>query len=491
MAAAGAPFSIREYAARARAEGGGGWPFGGDAGALPPVEVRRFRWWEDEAAAVEDEEGEVERRMAAKRRKRSVAELFAAVPRVARGQGCGKGKASKSKPDGKENGKGKVVLAVRVKASDGKKKKKNPIGIDGLLGMQSRCLSQNSEQNTQHNAETTMRLMGKTVTLGTSTIQCRGLNNETPGLVDPSSACRISDGGRQPSGNPSHFSFVPAAIPSFVLDTSSFRTNGPNQQLELGTANNVYVHPAGWCNEGEIRHQRPVVAKHVQSNAEDMLPGSMHHRHTQTVAPESSLNGRNSIRNFMEERPAPYQSSYLTQQFSRRTPRPPVSSSASGYPVQNSPGLITQTKFTSLRPLPPSVIPSHVYSDAYAPPHGSVTAFHPPVPVPYPVSNSSSPGNAMLEDESIRWTMMGSKAEGLEHTRRSCKRPAEKDDAFLTLPKKPCTAARKELNMLPFPENGLESRGSRPDPQARGMPVCLVDEPEADLPHGQFLPTRW
>ncbi|KAF8715780.1 hypothetical protein HU200_026729 [Digitaria exilis] len=120
----------REYAARSRARAeGGGWPFGGDAGKLPPMEVRRFRWWED-AAAAEDEEGEVERRMAAKRRKRSVAELFAAVLRVARGrQGCGKGKAAKRKLGGRDNGKGKLVL----KASNGKKnkkKKKAPAGND-------------------------------------------------------------------------------------------------------------------------------------------------------------------------------------------------------------------------------------------------------------------------------------------------------------------------------------------------------------------------
>ncbi|CAL4894452.1 unnamed protein product [Urochloa decumbens] len=375
-----------------------------------------------------------------------------------------------------------------------------------LLGMQSRCLSQNSGQNTQHNAETTMRLMGKTVTLGTNAIQCRGLDNDTPcsskqtgaedqffqgtrmnvfpqlfhgGLVDPPSACRISDGERQQSGNPSHFSFVPAATPSFVLDTSSFRTNNHIRQPELGTANNVYVHPSG---EGEIGHKQPVTARQVQSNAEDMLPGSVRGRHTQTVAPRSSLNRRNSIRNFMEERPAPYQSSYLTQQFSRTTQRPPIPPFPSGY-VQNAPGMANQTKFTSLRPLPPSVIPSQVYIADYAPTRGSVAAYHPPppVPVPYPVSNPSAPGNAIFEDERMRWTMVGSKPEGLEHTRRNCKRPAEKDDVFLMLPKKPSPAARKELNMLLFPENGVEFRGPRPDPQGRDVPARLDKEPEADL----------
>lgn len=123
----------REYAVRARAEGeGGSWPFGGDAGPLPPVEVRRFLWWQDEAAAVEEEEVEVERRMTAKRRKRSVAELFAAVPRVPRGRGgghgCGKGKkAATAKRKAEKDDKGKLVLAVSVKT---KKKKKVPAGID-------------------------------------------------------------------------------------------------------------------------------------------------------------------------------------------------------------------------------------------------------------------------------------------------------------------------------------------------------------------------
>ncbi|RLN30131.1 uncharacterized protein C2845_PM05G31990 [Panicum miliaceum] len=719
MATVGAPFSIREYAARARAEGEG-WPFGGGAGPLPPVEVRRFRWWEDvAAAAVEDEEGEGEgegeRRMAAKRRKRSVAELFAAVPTVARGQGCGKGKAAKRKLDGKE----KVVLAVRVKASKGSKKKKAPTttGIDVrekeksggvkstsisvsqlfqhsirkrkpknslskekgnkevsvLLGRKSkkgnrksvlerhkkaitnsiraqsickkqsktgfstvldntdiRCKSSSykskhvtfsdgtdifrwtahlPEDNTEQpqSVQTSQRstreghdhrntdkpqlvcqqadaisgaventsslsenvvsagvhhavpltkpkdrtILGTSVDLNhcietsnssnclnsislaclsrkvtfqnfngvnshldsddglSSDVECLGERNHMVSQASyapasltakaisgdrspqsqPSSSClceksrstlqeRISDGERQSTGNPSHFSFVPAAVPSFVLDTSSFRTNSHNQQPELATANNRYVRSGGWCNEGEIGHQQPVMAKQVQSNAEDMLSDSMHLRHTQTLAPESSLNRRNNVRDFMEQRQVP---SYLPQQFYRMTQRPPLSSFASSYPVQNAPGLTTQTKFTSLRPLPPSVIPSQACNADYAQPHGSITAFHPPVPIPYPVSNPSAPGNAIFEDESMRRTILGSKPEGLEHVRRNYKRPAEKDDAFLTLPKKPCTAALKELSMLPFPEKGLEFRGPRPDPQARDTPICVDDDPEADL----------
>lgn len=376
-----------------------------------------------------------------------------------------------------------------------------------LLGMRNHYLSQNFGQDTQHNVETTMRLMGKTVTLGTSSIQHRCLNNETPcsskqsqaedqffqgtrtkvfpqlfhgGLVCPPSACRISDGERQPSGNPSHFSFVPAAVRAFVPSASNFRTSGHNQQPELATTNNRYVQPVDWRNESELGNQQPVVGNQVQSNAEDMLLGSI-----QTVALEPSFNTRNSARNFMEKGPAPYQSSYLKQQqFSNMAQRTTASSFASGHAVQKAPGLTTQTKFTSLRPLPPSVIPSNVYSSDYAPPpHGSVATFQPPVAIPYPPSNSSAPGNGMLESESMRWTMMGSKPEGLEHLKNS-KRPAEKDAVPMTLPKKPCTPAQKGPHMLPFAGTGLEFRGSRPDAQPSGtafMPICLDDEAEADL----------
>ncbi|KAG2626352.1 hypothetical protein PVAP13_3KG349400 [Panicum virgatum] len=364
-----------------------------------------------------------------------------------------------------------------------------------LHGMQSLCLSQNSEQNTQHNTETTMRLMGKTVTLGTSGIQYRDLDNKTPrsskqtqtedqflqgtrmnvfpqlfhgGLVDPPSACRISDGERESTGNPSNFPFVPAAVPSFVLDTSSFRRNSHNQKPELATANNRYARSGGWCNEGETGHQRPVMAKQVQSTAEDMLSGSMHRRHSQTLAPESSINRRNNVRDFMEQRQVP---SYLPQQFNRMTQRPPVSSFASSYPVRNGPGLTTQTKFTSLRPLPPSVIPSQACNADYAPPHGSITTLHPPVPIPYPISNSA---NAIFEEETMRWTMMGSKPEGLKHVRRNYKRPAEKDDAFLTLPKK--RIHRHETRL---------SASTR----SRQRIYDLVTE--NPMPSGQLLPAGW
>lgn len=361
-----------------------------------------------------------------------------------------------------------------------------------LLGLRSRCPSQNSGQGMQHNAETTLRLMGKTVTLGTSSsMHCRGLNNGTPAcsskqsqaedrgtrtkvfpqlfhgglaLADPAAACRISDGERQPSGHPSRFSLAPAAVRAFLPGTSSFRTGGHNQQPELATASkNPYL--------------------------------SIHCRH----APESSFNARNSFRNFTEKGPAaPYQSSsYLTQQLSsnmaQRTAAA-ASSSASGYGVQRPPGLsltTAQTKFTSLRPLPPSVVPSHAYG---APPHGPVTVFHPSAPpVPYPASNSGGPGSsdAVLEIESVRWSVVGSKPEGSERL-RSCKRAAEMDaDVSVALLKKPLTvaaaaAARQGLDMLlPVAETGSEFRGStRPEPEAQPRPsgtsttpICVDDEP--------------
>lgn len=388
-----------------------------------------------------------------------------------------------------------------------------------LLGLRSRCPSQNSGQGIQHNAETTLRLMGKTVTLGTSSsTHCRGLNNGTPAcsskqsqaedrgtrtkvfpqlfhgglaLADPAPACRISDGDRQPSGHPSRFSFAPAAVGAFLPGTSSFRTGGHNQQPELATASkNPYLQPVGWRNESELGNQQPPggTANQVQSNAEDMLMGSTIHTHCRH-APESSFDARNSVRNFVEKGPAaPYQSSssYLTQQLSSNMAlRAAASSSscASGYGVQ--------TKFTSLRPLPPSVVPSHAYS---APPRGPATVFHPSAPpVPYPASNSGGPGSsgAVLEIESVRWSVVGSKPEGSERL-RSCKRAAEKDaDVPVALLKKPLTvaaaaAAREGLDMLlPVAETGSEFRGStRPEPDAQPRPsgtsttpICVDDEP--------------
>ncbi|XP_062181559.1 uncharacterized protein LOC133885822 isoform X2 [Phragmites australis] len=377
-----------------------------------------------------------------------------------------------------------------------------------LLGMQSCYLSLNCEQNTQPTDETTMRLMGKTVTLGTSGIQCRGLNNETPcsskqslaedhsfqgactkafprlfqgGLVDPSSAFRISDSERQPSEKPSYFSFVPAAELRSGLDTDSFRTSGHNQQPELAAPNNLYVQPVSCCNKGGLGHQQPFMANQVQSSAEDMLFGSMHCRQSQSAAAVSSFNRMNSARNFVEKSPAPYHSSCLTQQLSNMTQRTPISSFPSGYAVQSTPGLTTQTKFTSLPPLPPSVISSHCRSADYAQPHGSSPTFFPSIPLPYPMNKSNAPGDAIFKDESMKWSSIGSKLEGFKHMKRSCKRPAEKDDVFLTLPKKHCIAVQKDLSLFPIPEKGLEFCGPGPNARLLDMPVGFGSEPEADL----------
>ncbi|KAG0491788.1 hypothetical protein HPP92_005186 [Vanilla planifolia] len=60
MAVVTGSFSIREYAARGRAELGFHkcWPFsceGEDAPSLPPISVRRFRWWADVVVAARSE----------------------------------------------------------------------------------------------------------------------------------------------------------------------------------------------------------------------------------------------------------------------------------------------------------------------------------------------------------------------------------------------------------------------------------------------------
>ncbi|KAI5019465.1 hypothetical protein ZWY2020_044353 [Hordeum vulgare] len=120
---AGPCFSIRGYAARMRAgaadEGGRCWPLGGRPESLPPMEVRRFRWWADEAALADEmDDGEEERRKAAMRRKRSVVELFAAVPRVSGDDG----RKVRRKLD-----KGKQAAGVQPKK--GLKKDKSPAEI--------------------------------------------------------------------------------------------------------------------------------------------------------------------------------------------------------------------------------------------------------------------------------------------------------------------------------------------------------------------------
>ena len=125
-------FSIRGYAARARAgaadEGGRCWPLGGPPEPLPPMEVRRFRWWADEAALADDmDDGEEERRNAAMRRKRSVVELFAAVPRVAGDDGRkvkrkldkGKQPAGAQAKKGPKKDKAPAEIAASARKKDG------------------------------------------------------------------------------------------------------------------------------------------------------------------------------------------------------------------------------------------------------------------------------------------------------------------------------------------------------------------------------------
>ncbi|KAL6609646.1 hypothetical protein ACP70R_039615 [Stipagrostis hirtigluma subsp. patula] len=372
-----------------------------------------------------------------------------------------------------------------------------------LLGMQSCFLGQNYEQNTLPIAEATVRLMGKTVSLGNSyteyespcsskqirrdnhSIQ-RTCTEASPmlfhgALVDPP-AYRIPIGGRQPCKN-QYFSFVPAAEQS-GLDTGSLRTNGQNQQLQLTAANNLYVQPVRSYIEFELGQQQPAVAHQVRSNAEDMSLGFMHGRHTQNIATVSSFDRRNNFINFIETSPAPYQSTYPMQEFSSMTHRTSVSSCRSGYAVQSTPDSTTQTKFTSLPPLPPSVISSHVYNADYAQPPESAP-FYPPNPLGYPTNSSNAPSDAIFRYENMKWTAIGSKLEGLEHMKTSCKRPADKDDMSLTLSKKPCIAVQKDLNFLPISEKGLEFWGYRPDAQPQGMPVGIGSEPEADLRLGR------
>jgi hypothetical protein len=115
-----------------------------------------------------------------------------------------------------------------------------------------------------------------------------------------------------------------------------------------------------------------------------MLLVSMRHRNTQNVASGPCFNGRSSIRSSMEKRWAPYQPDYFTQKFNM-TQRNLTSSSLSGYAaVQSAPGLTTQTKFTVLLPLPPSLATSHVNSPDYARHHGSNSiTFDPSIPAVY------------------------------------------------------------------------------------------------------------
>jgi hypothetical protein len=380
-----------------------------------------------------------------------------------------------------------------------------------LSGMQSCFMRHDCEQNTLPTAEATMRLMGKTVTLGSSSIQCRDLNIDSPvfikqtqaedrsygppcrkafpqlfhwEMVDPPSAFRIPHGERRLSENLSFLSFGPAGELRSELDTNSFRTNGYSQQPKPA-ADNLYVQPATWCNEGELQHQHPVMPNQVQSPAEDMLLVSMHHRNTQNVASGPCFNGRNGIRNSMEKRWAPYPPGYFTQK-SNMTQRNLISSSLSGYAaVPSAPGLTTQTKFTVLPPLPPSLATSHVNSPDYAHHRGSNSiTFDPSIPAVYQASKSSAPANSISRDKRLKWAMMGSNVEGSGHVNGNSKRPGEKDGALLTSPKKPCTAAQKDLNLFPIPQRDLQFCGTRPDAQPVVMPASFRPGPQPDLQHG-------
>jgi hypothetical protein len=380
-----------------------------------------------------------------------------------------------------------------------------------LSGMQSCFMRHDCEQNTLPTAEATMRLMGKTVTLGSSSIQCRDLNIDSPvfikqtqaedrsygppcrkafpqlfhwEMVDPPSAFRIPHGERRLSENLSFLSFGPAGELRSELDTNSFRTNGYSQQPKPA-ADNLYVQPATWCNEGELQHQHPVMPNQVQSPAEDMLLVSMHHRNTQNVASGPCFNGRNGIRNSMEKRWAPYPPGYFTQK-SNMTQRNLISSSLSGYAaVPSAPGLTTQTKFTVLPPLPPSLATSHVNSPDYAHHRGSNSiTFDPSIPAVYQASKSSAPANSISRDKRLKWAMMGSNVEGSGHVNGNSKRPGEKDGALLTSPKKPCTAAQKDLNLFPIPQRDLQFCGTRPDAQPVVMPASFRPGSQPDLQHG-------
>ncbi|TVU22767.1 hypothetical protein EJB05_32485 [Eragrostis curvula] len=82
-----AAFSIRAYAESMRATTAADFgPFAFAVRDLPPMEVRQFRWWEDELAAIKASEEEEEEGAAPGRgrapKKRSISDLFAAAPPV-------------------------------------------------------------------------------------------------------------------------------------------------------------------------------------------------------------------------------------------------------------------------------------------------------------------------------------------------------------------------------------------------------------------------
>ncbi|XP_044343051.1 uncharacterized protein [Triticum aestivum] len=370
------------------------------------------------------------------------------------------------------------------------------------LEMQSCFPRQNYKQNIQPAAETTMRLMGKTVSLGTG---IGGLENCGPcssnqiraedrcflgmytqvspqlfheGLVDPAATFRILNGGRPPSEYASRFSSVPAAEQG-----PGFSKSNQSRQHQLAVPNKVSMQPVSRYNEVRLGHQQPAVANQVQSTANHLQPGPAHCGRTASVATKPSYDPWNKFKNIAETRPGPSQFSLFPENSSSMTQMTPISNCMSGYSVQSTAASsTTQTKFTSLRPLPPSMVSSHVFSSEAARPHGS-TAPRPLVPLPREPGKSNAPGGVIFEDKgSMKQATVVVSRSSLESSKqinKSFKGPAEKDDVLLTSPKKPCIAVRKDLNPPPLL---VEIYGSRPGGQPRDMPVRLNGGQPRDMP---------
>ncbi|EMS64642.1 hypothetical protein TRIUR3_15051 [Triticum urartu] len=278
------------------------------------------------------------------------------------------------------------------------------------LEMQSCFPRQNYKQNIQPAAETTMRLMGKTVSLGTgigglencgpcSSNQIRAEDRCFPGmytqvspqlfhegLVDPAATFRILNGGRPPSEYASRFSSVPAAEQG-----PGFSKSNQSRQHQLAVPNKVSMQPVSRYNEVRLGHQQPAVANQVQSTANHLQPGPAHCGRTASVATKPSYDPWNKFKNIAETRPGPSQFSLFPENSSSMTQMTPISNCMSGYSVQSTAApSTTQTKFTSLRPLPPSMVSSHVFSSEAARPHGS-TAPRPLVPLPREPDQVGSP----------------------------------------------------------------------------------------------------
>uniref|UniRef100_A0A0E0PQ05 Uncharacterized protein n=1 Tax=Oryza rufipogon TaxID=4529 RepID=A0A0E0PQ05_ORYRU len=363
------------------------------------------------------------------------------------------------------------------------------------LEMQNCFPSQHYEQNSQPAPETTVRLMGKNFTLGTSSNQFRGLDNKNPcpskqsrdedhgtsakafsqlfhgTRVEPPSTLRNSNGGVE---HPSRFSSVPEAELRCGLDSYSFRTSDRYQQPHLAVQNKLYVNPVSRHNESEPWQQQLHVENHILGASEPQLLGTMHLRQSKTAATVPSYSPKHNFSNLVEIRPARSQFAYFPRQ--NVTQRTPISSFLSGYAVQSSPGLTTPTKFTSLRPLPPSVTSSHVYSSEDAQPHGSVPPFYPSIALSDQASKNCDPGD-LKDNRSMQQTPITSNHDSSEQLNRGFKRPAVEDDVFLK-PRKSFIAVGKDLNLLPLQEERLGLCGSRPDAQ---LPVCLSKDSEVDV----------